>query len=474
MSSVLRACAGFVPVLLLVGCRVDPPVPGSAPADDPGYDAALSQPREDSYYPDVGDPGLDALHYDLDLSWDPDARRLEAAETVVFRAARTAGTVQLDLAANLEVGEVALDGESVEATHDGKDLVVATPVTVDSRHVLSLTYAGTPEPVRAPTSRGDFSTTGWSTTSDGRTWTMQEPFGAYSWYAVNDQPSDKAFYDVALEVPSPWVGVSNGTLTSRTEVDGTTRTEWSLRRPAASYLVTVATGPFSETTDEGPGGVPISYWTLPEAGPGVLRRLRVAPAAMRWIEQRLGPYPFDSLGFVVVDSDSGMETQTTITLGDTAYTTSRPVVLHEMVHQWYGDQVTPEDWRDVWMSEGMTTYLQLLWESQHGGSPLRRQLDLIADDDQRSRRDAGPPAAFDADKFGDGNIYYSPALMWDQLRARLGDRSFWSMVRAWPAARDLQSTGRVDYLSWIEQQTGTELTRFFRAWLLGPRTPPLR
>ena len=35
---------------------------------------------------------------------------------------------------------------------------------------------------------------------------MQEPFGAYTWYAVNDQPSDKAFYDFTLTAPSPWVG----------------------------------------------------------------------------------------------------------------------------------------------------------------------------------------------------------------------------------------------------------------------------
>ena len=81
-----------------------------------------------------------------------------------------------------------LDGRSVSFTHPGKDLVVEAPVTRGDRHVLQLTYSGTPEPVVAPTDRGDFETTGWTTTDDGSVWTMQEPYGAYSWYAVNDQP----------------------------------------------------------------------------------------------------------------------------------------------------------------------------------------------------------------------------------------------------------------------------------------------
>ena len=40
-------------------------------ADDPRLDVALSEPVEDSYYPEVGDPGVDALAYDLALAWGP-------------------------------------------------------------------------------------------------------------------------------------------------------------------------------------------------------------------------------------------------------------------------------------------------------------------------------------------------------------------------------------------------------------------
>src|SRR5215204_4627195 len=83
------------------------------------YDAALSEPREDSVYPGVGDPGVDALFYALDLSWDDRSVRLTATETMLFRATTAADHVQLDLAHQLSVGHVWLDGDAVPFRHQG-------------------------------------------------------------------------------------------------------------------------------------------------------------------------------------------------------------------------------------------------------------------------------------------------------------------------------------------------------------------
>ena len=51
-----------------------------------------------------------------------------------------------------------------------------------------------------------------------------------------------------------------------------------------------------------------------------------------WVEGKLGPYPFSTAGVLVTDSQSGMETQTLITLGDNDYVLSKPVLVHELVH----------------------------------------------------------------------------------------------------------------------------------------------
>ncbi len=55
-------------------------------ADDPALDPALSEPVEDSVYPDVGDPSVDSLHYDLDLAWTPDTRTLVGDATIELRS----------------------------------------------------------------------------------------------------------------------------------------------------------------------------------------------------------------------------------------------------------------------------------------------------------------------------------------------------------------------------------------------------
>ena len=475
--------------LLVTGCSggepSSDPTPGPStptttasetvgPAYDPGFDVALSEPVEDLVYPDVGDPGVDALHYDLDLTWDPDTSVLTGVETLTFRSTEADDEFQLDLEPALEVTEVALDGQPVDFVQDGKDLVVGADVATDERYVVSVGYSGVPEPVAAPTTRQDLVALGWTTMPDGAAWTMQEPFGAYSWYAVNDQPSDKALYDFTLRVADPMVGVANGELESREKVEGLTVTEWHLAEPAASYLVTVAFGDYVTAEETSASGVPVSIWLPADESDRMAELRRTTVAALDWSEEVLGPYPFDSLGFLFVDSTSGMETQTMVTLGLTDYATSEPVLVHEAVHQWWGNQVTPRDWRDLWMNEGMTMYLQALWESENGGERLEARLAGWAADGPEMRAGAGPPASYDPATFAEGNVYYLPAVMWDQVREQIGDDEFFRLVREWPASRDNDHADYDDITTWWEDESGEELTSIFRKHLLAKRQPAYR
>ncbi len=146
--------------------------------------------------------------------------------------------------------------------------------------------------------------------------------------------------------------------------------------------------------------------------------------------------------------------------------------MHELAHQWYGDEVTPTDWRDLWMNEGMAMYLQGMWEAEQEGIPVELKMDQWAVDERQFRAQAGPPGAFFADAFGSSNVYYGPALMYHELRERVGDQKFFAMMRAWPAANENGNAGRQEFLAFMEESTGEELTSFFDAWLLGERTPP--
>ena len=456
------------------GTESDAVAPTSAPVItapvEQDLDSALSTPVEDSVYPAVGDPRIDALLYDLDLGWDPGARRLEASAIVTFRAARTSKRFQLDLGAGLTVGRLELDGESVGFVRRGKNLVIKAPIEADQRYELSLDYVGTPRPAPAPTTRRDFSTTGFTVTDTGEVWTMQEPYGAYTWYPVNDQPADKALYEITVHAPSPWTGISNGQLTELVTDGETTTSSWQLTEPASSYLVTLAIGDYAHSSNTSAGGLRVDYWT-PRGMVRDLQNLQTAAESVDWIEGRLGAYPFDSLGLVVTASMSAMETQTMITLGSNDYVLSPQVIAHELVHQWYGDQVSPADWSDVWLNEGMTMLMQWLYEDEHDIRPLRGTIRDARAADQGLRDEYGPPGAYDPKQFGGSNIYYTPGLMWNELRLELGDDEFFRIARSWLQQHDNTSVTREQIFAHWETETGRELSDFFAAWITGRTTP---
>jgi aminopeptidase N len=310
---------------------------------------------------------------------------------------------------------------------------------------------------------------------DGRIWTMQEPFGALTWYPVNDHPSDKARYDVTIHAPGHWVGVFNGELQSRSYRHRVTTTVFHLGAPSASYLTTIAIGPYRHISDVGPHGLPISYW-VPRDGRRHLRVLRETPSMLRWLESRLGRYPFSTAGVVLVPSASAMETQTLVTMGTGIWGSqgSRSAafdLLHEYAHQWYGDSVTPDNWPDLWMNESFAMYIQISYEASHGGAGLADWWRHLRHNDNAYRATFGPPGAYDKHQFASINVYYCGALMLHELRKRIGAATFARVLRAWPQRHRFSDQNRRRWIRFLHQQTGRRLGPFVTRWLMSPTTP---
>ena len=79
----------------------------------------------------------------------------------------------------------------------------------------------------------------------------------------------------------------------------------------------------------------------------------------------------------------------------------------------------------------------------------------------------GLPADYDPATFGESNVYYGPAVMWDELHRRLGDAKFWSLVRAWPQAHEYGNATYDDLTSWWSEHSGQDLRQVFDSSLLG-------
>ena len=96
--------------------------------------------------------------------------------------------------------------------------------------------------------------------------------------------------------------------------------------------------------------MPIRNYFPPDTNPDHISVFDVTQAIMSWLTNLIGPYPFDEYGVVVVPGfASALETQTMSIFGETMRTPS--VILHELVHQWYGNSVSLADWQDIWLHE---------------------------------------------------------------------------------------------------------------------------
>ncbi len=68
-----------------------------------------------------------------------------------------------------------------------------------------------------------------------------------------------------------------------------------------------------------------------------------------------GPYPFNALGGYVPNVTSGfaLETQTRPFYSPKQFANGAnvSVVVHELAHQWYGNSVSVDGWKEIWINE---------------------------------------------------------------------------------------------------------------------------
>ena len=468
--------------VVLAGCTKTPtitsPPPGAsqAPAIDySAWKAGLSQPVADPIYPAYGNDGIDVLHYGLDLEWAPESRTLTGQATLRLRATRDLTELKLDLSRNFQIDGITLDGAASAGAVAADKLTVNAPLKNDSNATLIVKYRGTPSPVKAPTGRGDFDTLGLTIAGDGGLWTMQEPYGAFTWYPVNDQPSDKALYDIAITVPEGWAGVAGGTPAGQEA----NRFKYTTTDPMSSYLTTLAVNRYTKETATGPDGVPITYWFRPGPDDALMKTVRNTPRYLEWLQAKFGRYPFPSTGVVIVPSTSAMETQQMVTMGSPRAANPSQnalywegIIVHELAHQWFGDTVTLSNWNELWLNEGWAMYAQYLFQNERDKISDTDFEKSLRTQDSSLRSKFGPPGTADPKDFGRSNMYVCPALMLHQIRKKIGNEAFFALAKGWAADSKNSVKDRSAFIGYINKQTGSDFTELINTWLDSPTTPP--
>jgi aminopeptidase N len=279
---------------------------------------------------------------------------------------------------------------------------------------------------------------------------------------------------VHLDVPGRYVGVSNGKLVSRTATKRRTITDFASDHPMASYLVTVAIGPYVKFTDVGPHDLPLTYW-VPKGSEDLVKPLKKMPEEIAFLEARLGTYPFSTAGVVVTPGQGSVESQSLITLSRSNYRYGafdvREQVVHRLAQAWYGASVTPNDWRDLWMSEGVGMWMQAKYSGKHDWKSWYFWRREFARNDQYWRDLYGPPGAYNSRDFGQRNVTYGSANLLRVLRKKVGQATFDRALRSFAEQNADTSRGRADFIKHFDQESGQVLDPWFDDWLNSSTTP---
>ncbi|MFO7590689.1 MAG: M1 family metallopeptidase [Acidimicrobiia bacterium] len=451
-----RVTAVLITVLLTVSAAP------AAAAPDPG---TLSPP--DPYLPELGNRGIDVQDYDLSIAYEPGSGTIRGDATLTIRALRRLSLFHLDLT-GMKVHQLTVDGKRVRSARTEGELIVrpSSPIARDTEFEVRVRYLGLPEPSLIP---GIQLSNGWIPTSDGAV-TLGEPDGSHFWFPANDHPRDKATFTFRLNVPTPLVAVANGSLVERSDADGRSIWVWSDPAPMATYLAQVAIGDLVIDDRPAVGDVAIRNVSPPNLADDLADVADETPAMLEFFTGWFGAFPFDVYGILVsAEGLDGLafEAQTLSVFGPSSLNSS--IAAHEIVHQWFGNWVSPAGWDETWLNEGFATYFQLLWEEHALGVPLEESLRAARSNVNRDLETATDDPGL-AKMFG-VVTYERGALVVHALRTEIGDEQFRAFLAEYLARFGGKVATTENLIEVASEVAGRDLGAFLRSWL-GPGPLP--
>jgi aminopeptidase N len=444
----------------------------------------------------------DVFHYDLAVAVDPVRKRIEGRVTVHAVVEERLENLVLNLDRRLSVSKARTLGRPkaphpVERRNGENEVWIALPKARERGDTVrvSVSYEGTPRTAPQAPWDGGFS---WDTTPSGDPWiaTSCQTEGADLWWPVKDHPSDEPdSMDLAFTVPDSLTAASNGRLRGVERASDSTRTfHWHVSVPLNTYNVALNAAPYVrlDTTYTSTSGasVPVSAYVLPSDSARAARTLPDFLDQVRFVEKMLGPYPPRADKYGIAQTPFlGMEHQSLIAYGHDFMTGGLgydapfdALHFHELAHEWYGNLVTVQDWKDFWLHEGPATYLEALYaEHLQGDSAYHARTDYF-----RGQMTGGSPIArrepTTAEAIYNRDVYYRGALTLHTLRYVVGQEALRTLLRRFVYPEGTASAPTApyrhvttdDFVRLAEEVSGRSLDAFFQVYLYRADLPTLK
>lgn len=438
---------------------------------------------------------------DLSIKVIPQDKAIDAVAVLGFTAKAPLERLVVDLDTLLPISSVQIDGVELAADRwsnpEGR-LTVQLPQTLAAGGsvVLRVAYAGQPRVApRAPWDGGFV----WSTAPSGEPWIATAVQGEgcdIFWPCIDSPHGEPGRVDLHITVPSDLSAPSNGRFLGKVDHgDGWTTWNWSAKSPN-TYAIALNVGPYEEVSGQYQSRfgntIPLHYWHLKSDAPEKVQALFAEfPQMLDFFEANVGPFPFGDEKMGVVETPHlGMEHQTINAYGNGYKIDGRGydwLLQHEFAHEWFGNQLTNANADDMWLHEGLGSYMQPLYARWLlGDRYMQREL--------ANQREglvnkypvvSGTPKTEDEVYKGDvgpgGDIYSKGSLIAHSLRMLIGDDAFHRSLTRLVYGTDDPRPGAFtplyrstqDYLQIVNAVTGEDYGWFFRGYLYNAALPVL-
>ena len=421
------------------------------------------------------DTHYDVQFYFLDL--DIEAGTASIAGNVLIRATAMVSSldtfgVELDTPLIVDSAKAGLNGSTLTTAavaRNGTNVYILLPFTATMSQTVEVRifYHGIPMP--CTTYNSGF----WMGT--GHKFSASPPYNSSSWFPCKQDLTDKAdssWFFITTDSASQ--AMANGLLTNTVPVAWhKKRWEWKSHHAIDFYLISFVVGNFTESIQYfHPAGrtdsMPVCYYNYTPVGNEVLNVLQV-------FSNLFGLYPFydEKLGIATVNLSGGIENQTMIAMGNNG------VEPHEIMHQWFGDNVTCGSWNDVLLNEGFARWGESIYSEFTSSNPDSAR---IAYCNNYETAGLGYPVGSvygPADTntiigvFGNYALYYNKAAMViNSLRFEFNNDSlFFLGLRNYQNQWKGKAAVGKDLQAVMEATSGKNLHNFFDQWYYGAGFP---
>lgn len=481
-----------VSALSLAACGQKPtasaPAQSAAPAAADGAVVTVDPANDDQFtYANYRDVMVD--HLDLDLDVDFATKTLGGAATLTLKRLNPAANV-VDLDTNdLVISNVEARAGGAWAktafTLSGDDKILGSKLEImlpDGADAVRVAYRTSPsaeglqwlDPAQTAGKKSPY------------LYTQNETIFARSMAPLQDTPSVRMTYTAHIKTPKDLFAV----MSAGQDADGVRDGDYRFDMPQAvpSYLLALAVGDISSRA-VGPN---VAIYAEPAIVDGAAKEFEDTPRFIETANALYGPYRWGRYDILVLPPSfpfGGMENPRltfltpTVLAGDKSLVS---VVAHELAHSWSGNLVTNATWRDSWLNEGFTSYVEnRLIEAVFGRERALMEQALELDGVRADIAAAPSPTltrlalpetlphlddAFTQVAYGKGEFF----LLF--LESRYGRRDFDAFLRSYFDHFAFQSIRTADFRSYLDENLvakypGKATKAEIDAWIDGEGLP---